>query len=158
MSVNTHNTSVPLTTRKPVPAAGNGAGYGAGYDDQTPRGPYGQKFSFVQWARLHIIDLVTMAAMGAVGLGVYEAHPAPTRSFPVYNTDGAIAYPQFAYPLRKNIIPIWLAALLAFIVPFVFFVMFQIRIRSLDHLLNTTMGLLESLSTSCSSPSIYSGR
>jgi hypothetical protein len=40
-----------------------------------------------------------MAAMGAVGLGVYEAHPAPTRSFPIYNTDGGIAYPEFAYPV-----------------------------------------------------------
>jgi diacylglycerol diphosphate phosphatase/phosphatidate phosphatase len=87
-----------------------------------------------------------MAAMGAVGLGVYEAHPAPTRSFPIYNTDGGIAYPEFAYPLRKNIIPIWLAALLAFIVPFVFFALFQIRLRSLESLLDTTMGLLESLS------------
>jgi hypothetical protein len=48
--------------------------------------------------------------------------------------------------LRKNIIPIWLAALLAFICPFVFFVIFQIRLRSLDLLLGTTMGLLESLS------------
>lgn len=26
---------------------------------------------------------VTMAAMGAIGLGVYEAPPAPTRSFPI---------------------------------------------------------------------------
>jgi hypothetical protein len=49
--------------------------------------------------RLHVVDLITMAAMGAVGLGVYEADPAPTRSFPVFNTDGGIAYPQFAYPV-----------------------------------------------------------
>lgn len=54
--------------------------------------------------------------------------------------------------LRKNIIPIWLAALLAFICPFVFFVLFQIRIRSFDLLLGTTMGLLESLSTLSSVP------
>lgn len=40
-------------------------------------------FSFARWVRLHIIDLLTMAAMGAVGLGVYEADPAPSRSFPV---------------------------------------------------------------------------
>jgi len=60
--------------------------------------------------------------------------------------DGSIAYPEFAYPLRKNIIPIWLAALLAFICPFVFFVLFQIRHRSIEILLGTTMGLLESLS------------
>jgi len=26
---------------------------------------------------------------------------APTRSFPVYNIDGAIAYPEFAYPVSS---------------------------------------------------------
>lgn len=33
--------------------------------------------------RLNILDLLTMAAMGAIGLGVYEADPAPRRHFPV---------------------------------------------------------------------------
>ena len=28
-----------------------------------------------------------MLVLGAVGLGVYHAHPAPTRSFPVYFQD-----------------------------------------------------------------------
>ncbi|KAK1923276.1 phosphatidic acid phosphatase type 2/haloperoxidase [Papiliotrema laurentii] len=104
-------------------------------------------FSFVRWARLHLVDLLTMVAMGAIGLGVYEADPAPTRSFPVFNTDGSIAWPQFGQPLRKNIIPIWLAAFLAFMCPFVFFILFQLRIRSFEILLGTTMGLLESLIT-----------
>ena len=53
------------------------------------------------------LDLLTMAIMGAIGLGVYEAHPAPSRSFPVTFTSGDIVYPEFAYPLRKEIIPIW---------------------------------------------------
>jgi hypothetical protein len=34
-------------------------------------------------SRLNILDLLTMAAMGAIGLGVYEADPAPRRHFPV---------------------------------------------------------------------------
>jgi diacylglycerol diphosphate phosphatase/phosphatidate phosphatase len=85
MSATTHNTATPLATRKPVPATNgaNEAGYGASYHNDAPTGAYGAKFSFGQWARLHIVDLLTMAAMGAVGLGVYEARPAPTRSFPV---------------------------------------------------------------------------
>lgn len=33
-----------------------------------------------------------------------EASPAPSRSFPVYFADGEIVYPQFAYPLRNNIV------------------------------------------------------
>ena len=73
--------------------------------------------------------------------------PAPSRSFPVYNLDGGVAYPQFAYPLRKEIVPIWLAAFIAFMAPFVFFVIFQIRRRSIEDLLTTTMGLLKSLIT-----------
>ncbi|KIJ37717.1 hypothetical protein M422DRAFT_177715 [Sphaerobolus stellatus SS14] len=99
------------------------------------------------WFRLYGVDLLTMAAMGALGLGIYEADPAPTRSFPIYNTDGSIVYPQFAYPLRREIVPIWAAALIAFFAPFFFFCLFQIRRRSMLDLADTTMGLLRSLIT-----------
>ena len=57
------------------------------------------------------LDLLTMVIMGAIGLGVYEAHPAPSRSFPVTFLSGDIVYPEFAYPLRKEIIPIWFGRL-----------------------------------------------
>jgi len=49
------------------------------------------------------LDIVWMAMMGAVGLGVYMAPPAPTRSFPVQFVDGEVVYPEFAYPMRKNV-------------------------------------------------------
>ncbi|ODN99431.1 hypothetical protein L198_03273 [Cryptococcus wingfieldii CBS 7118] len=144
--------AVPAQVHEKAPrhAAPTGANLSAAEAGGVPgtRGKaYGQDFGFLRWVRLHALDLITMAAMGAVGLGVYEADPAPTRSFPVFNLDGSIAYPEFAYPLRHNIIPIYAAALLAFFVPFVFFVLFQIRLRSIDALLGTTMGLLESLIT-----------
>jgi diacylglycerol diphosphate phosphatase / phosphatidate phosphatase len=70
-----------------------------------------------------------MVILGAVGLGVYKAHPAPSRSFPVFFQDGEIVYPQFAYPLRHEIIPIWLAALLGFLIPIFIILCMQIRIR-----------------------------
>jgi len=55
-----------------------------GYTSQPqPRRGFATGFSLVRWLRLHAVDLITMAAMGAVGLGVYEADPAPSRSFPV---------------------------------------------------------------------------
>lgn len=76
---------------------------------------------------------------------VYYAPPAPTRSFPVYFQDGEIVYPEFAYPLRKNIIPIWLAALLAALIPIFFFGLFQIRVRSFWDFNNACLGLLYSL-------------
>lgn len=91
------------------------------------------------------VDILTMAAMGAVGLGVYEAHPAPSRSFPVTFSDGEIVYPEFAYPLRHEIVPIWLAALLASLIPIFIILCMQIRIRSFWDVNNAVIGLLYSL-------------
>ncbi|TRM61831.1 phosphatidic acid phosphatase type 2/haloperoxidase [Schizophyllum amplum] len=105
------------------------------------------RFRFLPWLRLHALDLITMAAMGALGLGIYNASPAPSRSFPVYFSDGEVVYPEFAYPLRHEIVPIFAAALIAFFAPFFFFALFQWRRRSVDDLLTTTMGLLKSLIT-----------
>ncbi|KAJ7172737.1 phosphatidic acid phosphatase type 2/haloperoxidase [Mycena filopes] len=105
-------------------------------------------FRFSTWIRLHGVDLITMALMGALGLGIYKAPPAPSRSFPIYFQDGqVIVYPQFAYPIRKEVVPIYAAALIAFFAPFFFFALFQIRRRSLDDLCTTTLGLLKSLIT-----------
>lgn len=86
-----------------------------------------------------------MAIMGAIGLGVYMADPAPSRSFPVTFSDGEIVYPEFAYPLRKEIVPIWAAALLAALVPIFIFLCMQIRIRSFWDINNAVIGLLYSL-------------
>ncbi|KAF1837027.1 hypothetical protein BDW02DRAFT_187689 [Decorospora gaudefroyi] len=88
-----------------------------------------------------------MAVMGAIGLGVYMTDPAPSRSFPIVFQDGEIVYPQFAYPMRNEIVPIWLAALLAFFIPFIVFLIVQIRARSFWDVNNATIGLLYSLIT-----------
>lgn len=37
------------------------------------RGGVVQRFVFTKWLRLHLVDLITMTLMGAVGLGVYYA-------------------------------------------------------------------------------------
>lgn len=103
--------------------------------------------SFGQWLKVTWLDLVTMAAMGAIGLGVYTAHPAPSRSFPIFFQDGEIVYPQFAYPLRNEIIPIWAAALMAALIPIAVFLICSIRIRSFWDVNNATIGLLYSLIT-----------
>ncbi|KAJ9114722.1 hypothetical protein QFC22_005598 [Naganishia vaughanmartiniae] len=60
----------------------------------APHGPYGKNFHFGQWLKLNLLDLITFAAMGAIGLGVYEANPAPTRNFPIYNNNSEVVYPQ----------------------------------------------------------------
>lgn len=50
----------------------------------TPSGApaWNTRPTFGQWIKATALDIVTMAAMGAVGLGVYMAKPAPSRSFP----------------------------------------------------------------------------
>ncbi|ROW15818.1 hypothetical protein VPNG_02496 [Cytospora leucostoma] len=103
--------------------------------------------SFGQWLKYTWLDIVTMACMGAIGLGVYEAHPAPTRSFAVTFSDGEVVYPEFAYPLRKEIVPIWAAALLAALVPIFVILVMQIRIRSFWDVNNGVIGLLYALIT-----------
>ncbi|KAI6780790.1 uncharacterized protein J7T54_001098 [Emericellopsis cladophorae] len=111
------------------------------------REPYSmaKRPSFGQWLKCTWLDIVTMAVMGAIGLGVYMADPAPSRSFAVTFADGEIVYPQFAYPLRDEIIPIWAAALLAALVPIFIFLVMQIRVRSFWDVNNAVIGLLYSL-------------
>ena len=103
--------------------------------------------TFRQWLRSYGIDVALMACMGAIGLGIYEAPPAPTRSFPIQFSDGEIVHPEFAYPLRKNIIPIWLSAFLGVSIPVVIFAIIQIRVRSFVDFNVAVFGLLQSLIT-----------
>ncbi|KAL2137243.1 hypothetical protein VTI74DRAFT_6454 [Chaetomium olivicolor] len=103
--------------------------------------------SFGQWLKATWLDILTMVILGAVGLGVYYAKPAPTRSFAVQFQDGEVVYPQFAYPMRKEIVPIWLAAFLASIIPIFIILVMQIRIRSFWDVNNAIIGLLYSLIT-----------
>jgi len=109
--------------------------------------PMSRKPSFGQWIKHTWFDIVTMAVMGAIGLGVYFAKPAPARSFPVTFDDGEIVWPEYGYPLRGEIIPIWAAAMLAALVPIFIFLVMQIRIRSFWDFNNATIGLLYSLIT-----------
>ncbi|KAG5994606.1 hypothetical protein E4U54_003048 [Claviceps lovelessii] len=103
--------------------------------------------TFGQWLRHTALDIVTMIVMGAVGLGVYMVRPAPSRSFAITFSDGEIVYPEFAYPLRDEIIPIWLAAFLAAMVPIAVILLMQIRIRSFWDVNNGVLGLLYALIT-----------
>jgi len=93
------------------------------------------------------MDYLLMAILGGLGLGLYYLRPAPTRLFPVYFRDGEVVNPEFSYPFGKDIVPIWLAALLAFIVPFIFIMLMQIRLRSFNDANTAIMGVLFSLIT-----------
>lgn len=103
--------------------------------------------SFGQWVKHTWLDFATMVVMGALGLGIYFAEPRPARSFAVTFSNGEVVYPQFAYPLRDEVIPIWLAAFLASVVPIVIMALMQIRVRSFWDFNNAVLGLLYSLIT-----------
>ncbi|KAL5924084.1 hypothetical protein ACKVV7_002180 [Pyricularia oryzae] len=103
--------------------------------------------SFGQWVKHTWLDIVTMAIMGALGLGIYFAEPRPARSFAVTFSDGQVVYPQFAYPLRDEVVPIWLAAFLASMVPITIMAIMQIRVRSFWDFNNAVIGILYSLIT-----------
>lgn len=71
-------------------------------------------------------DILAMALMGGIALGVHLAPPAPSRTFPINFSDGEIVMPQFAYETRTQIIPVWAAVLLAGLVPIFFFSLAQV--------------------------------
>jgi len=75
------------------------------------------------------------------------AKPAATRSFAVTFSDGEVVYPQFAYPLRKEIIPIFASALMSALIPILIFLLVQIRVRSFWDLNNAIIGVLYALIT-----------
>ncbi|KAL7791376.1 phosphatidic acid phosphatase type 2/haloperoxidase [Trichoderma ceciliae] len=139
--------TAPASAAAPVAANGTTTRRGWGFGHGRHHEPYAMhsRPSFGQWLKVTWLDILTMAAMGAIGLGVYEAKPAPTRSFPVTFSDGEIVWPEFGYPLRKEVVPIWLAAFLASMIPIVIILLMQIRIRSFWDVNNAVIGLLYSL-------------
>jgi diacylglycerol diphosphate phosphatase/phosphatidate phosphatase len=61
--------------------------------------------------------------------------------------DNEVVYPEFAYPMRNEIIPIWAAALMAALIPIAVFLIVQIRVRSFWDVNNATIGLFYALIT-----------
>jgi membrane-associated phospholipid phosphatase len=61
--------------------------------------------------------------------------------------DNEVIYPEFAYPMRNEIIPIWAAALMAALIPIAVFLIVQIRVRSFWDVNNATIGLFYALIT-----------
>ncbi|KAG6042160.1 hypothetical protein E4U39_006185 [Claviceps sp. Clav50 group G5] len=131
-------------SRKPKPADGGGHATATTRRHHETYTMHSRP-TFGQWLKHTVLDIITMIAMGAIGLGVYMAPPAPARSFAITFSDGEIVYPQFAYPLRDEIIPIWLAAFLAAMVPIAVILLMQIRIRSFWDVNNGVLGLLYAL-------------
>ncbi|KAE9986023.1 hypothetical protein EG328_006574 [Venturia inaequalis] len=136
----------PTTAREKTPRGGGGllAKFGGRTHGSYPE-TRNSRPTFGQWLKQTWVDIFTMAILGAIGLGVYMAPPAPSRSFPVTFQNGQVVYPQFAYPLRNEIIPIWASALMSVLIPIAIFLICAIRVRSFWDLNNAIMGLLYSV-------------
>lgn len=93
------------------------------------------------------MDITVLAVVAALILIAHLSDPALTHVFPIFNTDGSLVYPEYAYPRRKQIVPTWASALLATLVPILFIGIAQVRRKSIDDFLTTTMGVLKSVVT-----------
>ncbi|KAL7747324.1 hypothetical protein RI367_007378 [Sorochytrium milnesiophthora] len=125
----------------------NTNGHGPAVASARRRHPQGWQGAAKSYLRVYGADWLGILLMGALGLGIYYCRPVPNRLFPLQFQDGEVVYPQFAYPLRRNIIPIWLAGFLGFIFSFVAICLVQIRVRSWHDFNTALLGLLSSLVT-----------
>ena len=101
----------------------------------------------MHYVRAYWKDYLSMLLLGILGIILYLLPPAPHRYFPLLFSDGEIVYPEFAYPLLPNLVPIWLAAVLAFFIPAIVFGITQLRYRSILDFHTAILGLLYSLVT-----------
>lgn len=76
-----------------------------------------------------------------------QSGPAPSRSFGIYNLDGNLFDRDISWPYRDNIIPLYAAVILSVFVPILFFALFQIRRRSVDDFMTTTLGVMRAIIT-----------
>ncbi|KJR88057.1 uncharacterized protein SPSK_07476 [Sporothrix schenckii 1099-18] len=104
-----------------------------------------------KWIRYSIVDIITILATtttAGILFQLYLSKPPASRSFAVFNHNNEVVYPQFAFPLRDEIIPSWLAIFLGPFVPVVILVLLQLYVRSFWDANNAIFGVLYSLSNS----------
>lgn len=75
------NTATATGTRHEKPGIFARKQHGHGHTPSSNHS-WNSRPTFGQWFKATWLDILTMAVMGAIGLGVYMADPAPSRSFP----------------------------------------------------------------------------
>lgn len=78
-------------------------------------------------------DVLALIVFGAIGIGFNSADAVggKSRYFMIFNENGEFMNHEMGKPRQANIIPIWLSALLAVLVPTIVFALAQIRVRNL---------------------------
>lgn len=81
---NKRNTAAPAdtTTATGTPQHREKKGIFASKGQHGGARAWNSRPTFGAWIKATALDIVTMAVLGAIGLGVYFADPAPSRSFP----------------------------------------------------------------------------
>ncbi|CAK7203867.1 hypothetical protein SEUCBS139899_006616 [Sporothrix eucalyptigena] len=105
----------------------------------------------VKWIRYSWFDIATIlttTTTAGILFQLYLSKPPASRSFAVMTQNNDVVYPQFAFPLRDEILPSWLAILLGPFVPVVILLALQLYVRSFWDANNAIFGVLYSLSNS----------
>ena len=111
-TTNTTTTMGLFNKRNTTPVAADTTTATGSHREKRPRrqskshssSSYNSRPSFGQWLKATWLDIITMAAMGAIGLGVYMADPAPSRSFP---STYSIQHTNHRHLTRSSRLPRW---------------------------------------------------
>ncbi|KAK3716678.1 hypothetical protein LTR37_006308 [Vermiconidia calcicola] len=93
------------------------------------------------------LDWVTILMIGATAAGVAVAPHTFTRYFPVTSPDGAVYWPELAYPYIEPIFSSVIAGVLAALVPISVFLLAQLWQQSFVDFASAVLGLTYSLIT-----------
>ncbi|KAK9761360.1 hypothetical protein K7432_013798 [Basidiobolus ranarum] len=115
-----------------------------------------EKLGFREYRRRYWKDWILLICTAVLGFGLYVAPPAPNRVFPIYenlrtpstqpSTDAKLLVDaENAYPIRPEIIPMWLSGFLSFILCFLTFAIAQYWKRSWTDFHTAMMGMFYSM-------------
>ncbi|KAI0241514.1 hypothetical protein L0F63_005540, partial [Massospora cicadina] len=97
-----------------------------------------RKDRWIPLIKAYWLDYIVLILVGGVSIGLYAAPPAPTRLFPVYPSQTLPAM-NIAYPIKPEIIPLWLSALTSVIFALIVFVAVLIKQRSANDFMAALM-------------------
>ncbi|KAG9009364.1 hypothetical protein FRB94_012181 [Tulasnella sp. JGI-2019a] len=104
--------------------------------------------SWQEYVRENGVDALTLLGVGIAALGIFKAENMGSRLFPVvYRASEDIVYPSLAYPRRDYIIPMWVDALSAIMLPSICFALAQLHLRSFYDLNTAFWGNIWGLAT-----------
>ncbi|ORX91259.1 acid phosphatase/Vanadium-dependent haloperoxidase [Basidiobolus meristosporus CBS 931.73] len=123
---------------------------------EQPLGTPVGELSFREYRRRYWKDWVLLICTAILGFGLYVAKPASTRVFSIYDNAVSTSSPSApltrhltnvdnSYPIKPEIIPMWLSGFLSFILCFLTFAIAQYWKRSWTDFHTAMMGMFYSM-------------